>query len=112
MASRKKKWYAWTRIPKKPTVDQKSGAFLNKPFIKPGDEVTPEIIGITVDEFDKLIISGVIRSTPYPNVGTYEAPKQKLLKDAKKAMELAQAGGGIDKLDDDDDEDDTDDGTV
>lgn len=112
MASKKKKWFSWTTIPTKPTVDAKTGAMLNKPVVKPGAEVTPTTLGITESEFDSLIVNGVIRSTPYPKVGRYTPPKQQLLADARAAMELAQVGGGVDDPYDEPVDEDTNDGTV
>lgn len=112
MASKKKKWYAWTRILRKPTIDSKSGAMTAKPFSKPGDEVTPTILGISENEFDELIVAGVIRSTPYPKIGRFASPKQHLLAEARKAMEIAQSGGGIDDPNDEPVDDDAGDGTV
>lgn len=107
MAS-KKIWYAWSSFYLKPPVDTNSGAILKRPKVEVGQEVTPTILGIKQDEFDELVVAGVIRSTPYPKVGRYDAPKQKLLKDARAAYELALAGGmRDDPFEDEDDEDES-----
>ena len=108
----KKVWYAWTEITLTPEVTPPVrpgdlGHIVSYPMIKPGARVTPEILGISNNEFNKLIREKAIRSRPYPRVKTNESPKNALLRERREAIESIERGEDfIDALEDDSDFDD------
>lgn len=116
---RKKTGIAWTEITLRPTVDAKTGAIMQKPSIKAGEKVTPEILGIGEREWETLVAERIIRSKSYPSgIKRHEAPKTALLRMARELAEEAEKGGTDEDMyadermdtepDDDDDDDEPD----
>lgn len=87
-----KKFYAWSPIHYDATVDD-NGHITERMTIQYGDEVSQKTLGITDENWDRLVALKVIRKSVPPKVGRYDSPKRALIKDAARQMEIALAGG-------------------
>lgn len=87
-----KKFYAWSPIHYDATVTE-TGHMTERKTVPYGDEVTQKMLGITDENWNRLVALKVIRKSVPPKVGRYDSPKRILIKNAAKQMEIALAGG-------------------
>lgn len=80
-------YYSWSNIRYGGTVD-KDGNIDHK-VAKHGDKVTADSLGISKDEFQGLIDSGVVRDIPCPEVPMGSTPRKAMIVAAQKQMEEA-----------------------
>lgn len=87
-----KDWYAWTDINYGAEVDA-NGHTIKRHNVAAGEKVDAKKLGISDEEWDKLVEQKVVRKAQLPKLGRYESPKRALIAQAAKTMEAALAGG-------------------
>lgn len=87
-----KDFYAWANIDfGAETVE--GGFIASRKVAKYGEKTTQKDLGITDDEWQKLVDERVVRKSVPPEVGQFQSPKRALIAKAKAAMDAALAGG-------------------
>lgn len=61
------KWYAWSEIRYGADIQEKTGVLLKNHSVPPGEEVTPDMLNVSEDEFADMVRGGSIRSYPFPD---------------------------------------------